>query len=147
MSKTKPLPNQISNRAPPDYQTGAKFHQLKDDTSHRTTEIPQLKEGTSQIIRIYIPRLQDCTSQKTKHKFLGCTYHRKHLNSSVSRRCFPENNNMNSLTCITFDKTEVTLGWSESNCPHDTTFIDSLISFGEPRVTTKKCRYLHRIFI
>jgi hypothetical protein len=117
-----------------------------DDTFHGTTEIPRLKDGTSQRIRIGIPRLQDCTTQKTKHEFLGCTYHRRNMNSSVTRRCFPEDNNMNSLTGITFDKTEVTLGWSHSNWPHDTTFIDSLISFGEePRRTTNHCRYLHRI--
>jgi hypothetical protein len=127
---------------------GNQIHQIQDDTFRRTTGIPRLKDGTSQRIRIEIPRLQDCTSQKTKHKFLGCTSHRMNMNSSVTRRCFLEDNNINSLTCITFDKTEVTLGWSESNCPHDTTFNDSLISFGEePRGTTKHCRYLHRIFI
>jgi hypothetical protein len=125
-----------------------KIHQLQNYNFHRTTGIPRLKNGTFQRIRKGIPRLQDCTSQKTKHEFLGCTSHRRDTNSSVTSRCFPENNNMNSPTCITFDKTEVTLGCSEPNCPHDTTFIDSLISFGEEsRGTTKHCRYLHRIRI
>jgi len=104
---------------------GKQIHQLQDDTFRRTTGIPRLKDGTSQRIRIGIPRLkdgtsqririgiprlQDCTSQKTKHEFLGCTSHRRNMNSSVTRRCFPEDNNINSLTCITFDRTEVTLG-------------------------------------
>lgn len=84
---------------------GSQIPQLLDDTFHRTKGIPRLKYGTSQEIRIGIPRLQDCTSQKTKHEFLGCTSHRRNMNSSVTRRCFPEGNNMNSLTCITFDKT------------------------------------------
>jgi hypothetical protein len=60
ITKIKPSPNQISNRAPPDYQTGAELHHLQDDILHRTKEIPRLKERTSQI-RIYTPRLQDCT--------------------------------------------------------------------------------------
>jgi len=124
------------------------IHQLQDDTFHRTTGIPRLKDGSSQRKRTGIPRLQDCTTQKTRHEFLGCTSHRRNMNSSVTRRCFPEDNSMDSLTCVTFDKTVVTLGRSESNCPHDTTFIDSLISFGEPpRGTTKHCRYLHGILI
>ena len=86
------------------------IHQLQDDTFHRTTGIPRLKDGTSQRIRTGIPRLQDCTTQKTKHEFLGYTSHRWNMNSSLTRRCFPEDNNMNSLTCVTFDKTVITLG-------------------------------------
>jgi hypothetical protein len=61
ITKTKPSPNQISNRAPPDYQTGAKLHHLQNDILHRTKEMSRLKERISQIIKIYTPRLQDCT--------------------------------------------------------------------------------------
>ena len=72
------------------------------------------RNRNSSVTRLYFP--------ENKHEFLGCTSHRRNMNSSFTRRCFPQDNNTNSLTCITFDKTEVTLGWSESNCPHYTYF-------------------------
>jgi hypothetical protein len=82
MRKTTPLPNQISNQAPPDYQTGTKFISYKtilstgqQEFSVKRQYFPENKNRNSSVARLYFPenktRIPRLYFPQKEYEFLG----------------------------------------------------------------------------